>query len=301
MGPGWKLPRYVYACAENRWHVHTWRFDPETGEVVVERKSPFKCLSWRHEGFCRRWLAAQNFSRVSAALAPLRPRDVLLLVLTLDPNHRQTGQPGSEKTARWKNRYEAFVELKTCWRQLRKAITKHFGKNQWVGTVEVHRSGWPHYNVILHCPVMADQVGGDWREREQLKAWLRRRAVGAGFGPRFSVERAKSKGAVAGYAVKVAGEVEHAAVKDPKSGKLVGEVIKWTQLPEQAPRHFRRLRSSVKFLPPPHKDPNVSGELKKTPLPLDVPDARGELMPSIRPPSAPPSRTPAVLPRSMSE
>jgi hypothetical protein len=230
-------------------------FNPSTGEVKGAFKVPYKCRSWRHEGDCRRWRAAQNFSRVSAALAPLRPRDVVMMVFTLNP-------------AQWKDRYEAFAELTLCWSALRKAITREYGRNDWVGTVEVHRSGWPHLNVVMFCPTLADQVGG--KDFRLARAWLKRHAVACGFGYMLSVERARDKRAVAGYVVKVAGEVDKPARADA-SGRLVGEVVKLSQLPEEAPAHFRRLRSSIGFLPKPFKSEGVTGTLKRSPLPPPKP------------------------------
>lgn len=247
-----RLPRYVQACAANAWHVHTWKQSAVTGEISNEKRSPYRCHSWRHEGDCRRWRAAQNFARVSKALEPHRPQNVVMMVLTLDP-------------AEWKDRWEAFAELSRCWSSLRKAITRAYGDNDWVGTVEVHRSGWPHMNVVMVSPQLGDAVAHDAKGTLE---WLKRHAVSCGFGWRCSIEQASSKRAVAGYIVKVAGEIESAASPDA-DGRMVGEVVKLSQLPVESKRHFRRLRSSVKFLPPPFKntDPEITGALVRQSAP----------------------------------
>lgn len=166
----------------------------------------------------------------------------------------------------WSSRYEAFKELRDRWKALRKAISRHFGVNRYVSTVEVHRSGWPHLNVVLESPVMADAVGR--KASGGVVPWLKRHALACGFGYMLSVERARSRRALAGYVVKLAGDVETAARPD-EAGRLTGEVTKLSQVPERAPRHFRRLRSSIRFLPPPYKRPDITGKLERTPLPAE--------------------------------
>lgn len=267
--------KYIDACARNAWHLHLWGWDQKTGEVVWEKRANFKCQSWRHAGDCRRWRAAQNFARVSQALQDKRPRDVLYLVFTLDRE-------------KWKDRWEAFDELSARWRPLAKAIARQYATEgtyrqrkekdhrtqrfvpkvpPWVGTVEVHRSGWPHLNVVMVAPRLADALDEDPKGTLE---WLKRAASRCGFGWRCSIERASSKRALAGYIVKVAGEIETAA-KPNATGRLVGEVIKLSQLPVDAKRHFRRLRSAKGFLPPPIKNPFASGRLLKEPPPPVTP------------------------------
>jgi hypothetical protein len=58
--------------------------------------------------------------------------------------------------------------------------------------------------------------------------------------------------AMAGYLVKLARELTGAAVKD--------------QVPVNAPSHFRRLRASQGLLPPPYKNPEITGALHLEPL-----------------------------------
>lgn len=249
-----RLPKYVRACDGGDWHLSWWRYSPATGEVLQEGRAPFRCRSWRHKGPCRRWRAAQNFSRTNQALLRCRPKDVVFCVFTVRPGD-------------WSSRFEAFRELRDCWRSLRKAITRAFGGNRYVSTVEVHRSGWPHLNVVMESPLLAQFVGKG--KGGGAITWLKKHALACGFGYMASAERAQSRRALAGYIVKLAGEVEHAAHPDA-TGRLVGEVVKLSQVPERAPSHFRRLRSSIRFLPPPYKRPDVSGELVRAPLPAGV-------------------------------
>lgn len=270
------MPSYVRACRDKRWHIATWKYDTKTGElftpVDAPRRTPFRCRSWRHDGECRRWRAAQNYSRVYEALCGAGNDSVSFVVLTLDPSQ-------------WKSRFDAFRELRERWRPLMKALRRTFqvfdedGKLvedvQYVSTVEVHRSGWPHLNVIIVSKRFAQLVArGSTKKSGPGHAWLVKHARACGFGYLATCETAKSRGAVAGYCVKLAGNVEQAAEKTA-DGRLVGEAVKFSQVPEEAPAHFRRIRSSVRFLPPPMKFEGITGELVKRPPP-DASASNGE-------------------------
>lgn len=242
--------RYVEACKAGRWHINLTRVNGQTGEIVKEWRQVYKCKSWRHPGECARWRAAQNFSRIAAALDPLQRRHVVFIVLTLDRK-------------KWRDRYHAFEDMKEKWRSLRKAITRRWGANSYVSTVEVQKAGWPHLNVVMHCPLLAEVAGGHSKRAE---AWIKKHAGRCGFGHQAQVTQAKSKRKLAGYVVKIAGRVERGV-----EGQTVGEAIKLSQVPHEAPRHFRRLRSSVKFLQPPHaSDENTTGELLKYAIPTEA-------------------------------
>jgi hypothetical protein len=72
-------------------------------------------------------------------------------------------------------------------------------------------------------------------------------AVACGFGPIGWLEPLRSQEAMAGYFVKLARE-------------LTGEKDN-LQIPIEAHAHFRRLRASVRLLPPPLKNPDMTGLL----------------------------------------
>ena len=237
-----RRPRYVQACEAQSWHLRLNKLDPRNGELGPDLRVAFKCHSWRHPGDCRRWVAAQNFSRITEALKKIHPRAISLAVLTLRPRD-------------WKHRWEAFEELSSRWTSLRRAIVRTWGPTDWIGTVEIHKSGWPHFNAILINGTLADA------HQKQALAWLKRHAVLCGFGPIASIERARSKRAVAGYVVKVASAADGRG--------LSAEVTKTSQLPVNAPPHFRRLRSTPGFLPPPRKGHTpMIGVLEREPLPV---------------------------------
>jgi hypothetical protein len=266
-----KLPRYVEACRLGLWHLNLCKFNRTTGEVLEEFKKPYKCFSWRCEGDCRRAKAAQYFRRISDAFEPLPVKDVLFIVLTCDPERKDL----------WKDRYDAFSELRERWRSLRKAITRRWGPNAYVSTVEEHRSHWPHLNVVMYCPGLAHDCRENGTRRQSyigsdLKLHSRgvggkpfrnfkEHAIHCGFGQQVTLDLARSKGAVAGYVTKLAGEVEEAGTG--VDARNIGEMTKHSQIPEHAGRHFRRLRSSLRFLPKPYKADDVTGSLERFPLP----------------------------------
>ena len=139
-------------------------------------------------------------------------------------------------------------------------------ESRWVSVVEQHRpkppsfAAWPHVNVVVTWPWLADQIRS-WRRgtvphKKTGKPTEDGRVptgdvleaiVGAGFGYQSWALVADSTKALAGYFVKIAGET-------------VGEVSKLTQRPVSAPAGFRRLRSGRGFLPKPYSS-RVSGTL----------------------------------------
>jgi hypothetical protein len=199
---------------------------------------------------------------MTTALAPVEPRHVLFSVLTLK-NVPSTNE----------GRYKAFRELAKKWRSLVRLIRRELGPVRYVATTEVHRSGVPHLNVVIECATLADMAGevpADKLERKNARAtndaakYLKPRAVRRGFGYILTVERALSVEDVSYYVTKLAGDMESRA-PERIDGRLVGEVTKMSQVPEQAPRHFRRLWYTTRFLPPRKKVTEWTGCLVTTP------------------------------------
>jgi hypothetical protein len=215
--------------------------------------------------------------------------DIVYAVLTLDPS-AWTGQGWAGSTSVRKPgavqdlnaMQSAFAELVTRWTVFAKRLRRTWGDLEYVSTVESHRSGWPHLNVIMVCSDLAralknaDDLPG-WtrkaRGRELARRLLGGVLEGAGFGPIAFLECAGELDAdggdpLAGYIAKLAGEVgtpfagkEAAGLVDSIGGQTVAEVVKHSQVPHKAPPNFRRLRSSKGFLPPKRRDENVTGEL----------------------------------------
>lgn len=270
------LPKHVRHCHSQggrSWWIYTWpRSNP--GKKV---RIPYACGSWRCDG-CRRHEAAVAFARIKEAFDPLDPSGFVFLVLTIDRN----GFFGGRK---WRSADEAFRELGDIAQSLlyrlrswiaRPARRGGLGgvsfKNQWVGVVEAHRSGWPHYNLVIYAPDLARHLRTtaptrpeghadscrcrDCRESILVSGDLRKLVLAAGFGAQSTAEPIHgTKEAVAGYIVKLAGHAEEGA------HAFAGEVAKITQVPMNAPERFRRLRSGKGFLPPRRINPEVTGTL----------------------------------------
>jgi hypothetical protein len=229
-------------------------------------------------------------------MSPLEVSGWCFLVLTLDRNAYFGGK-------RWTDVNEAYSQLGTMTRATLGRIGRLWGPdvalersgrsrelrtvrklgNRWVAVVEAHRSGWPHVNLLVWCPELAELLRAEhaqrledpevadalalardaWRSGEPLTNEIRERARRAtvaggpvlelleasGWGRQSTAEAARSTEALAGYVVKLAGLHDAA----------IGEVAKVTQVPMNAPQRFRRLRSGKGFLPPRHSDPEVTG------------------------------------------
>jgi hypothetical protein len=202
-----------------------------------------------------------TFARIKQAFAPLDPRGVVFMVLTLDRDGYYSGKP-------WADVATAFRELSRMQNRLMHRLNRWCVSrgwrpigNRWVATVEAHRSGWPHVNLVVHCPELAIELeanrlhrleqGQNKRESTLLAGDPLRHVTNSGYGVQSTAERARDVDAVAGYVTKLAGE----------AGAVASEVAKLTQLPTNAPVRFRRLRAGKGFLPPRHRNPDVTGTL----------------------------------------
>lgn len=259
-------PRYVKACHARAWTVTYWRRDgqPLNDKGQRTRHTPFRCQSWRHPGRCRKARAAEDRKRIASALTERDPRGFVYVVLTFD--QRRIEQYGG-------NLFNTYKGLLGCWGKLRKRIIREWGPIEYVAVVEQHRSGWPHVNVLIYNQRLAEECRAT--EHAQKKngvyvlegykrvraRWLRPHAVASGFGPIAYLEPMHDAHGMAGYLVKLADQ-------------LAGEVSKGSQVPVQAPRHFRRLRSSRGFLPPAPTNPDLCGCV--TTLPVETVERLGE-------------------------
>ena len=273
------LPTHVRACqhskhSDAKWFVWTWnRAKPE-----AQTRVPYSCGSWRCE-VCARREAAVTFARIKEAVDGVQSDGWCFLVLTIDRNGYYTdGKP------KFSNVTEAYKALGKMSEKLLKRMRRRWGVgNEWVAVVEAHRSGWPHMNLLVHCPELADELRAlrarkmaddaiadavqacrdGWRDRAWVPPEVKQKArqatliegellthaVESGWGTQSTAEVADSTDAVAGYVVKLA--KHHDA--------SVGEVAKMTQAPLAAPERFRRLRAGKQFLPARHKNESVTG------------------------------------------
>jgi len=226
-------PKYINACKQGAWSIVTWPVDlPEKARV-----RPFKCRSWRHEGECAKWRGAQDFKRIEGALKN-NPGFWVYMVFTFDRTE-------------WRNEFDAYKGLLACWDKFRKRFEREFGKFQYIVLCEKHGDGWPHINILIRNEKFAEKCAGDgWKSVR--KSWVKPHSIECGFGKISWVEPVRDETAMAGYCVKLM--------------KTVGEISKLNQAPVNAPKNFRRLRSSRGLLPPPHKNPNITGWLEMEPF-----------------------------------
>jgi len=266
-----RVPKHVRLCYGNggrSWWIYTWAKDnPEKKQRV-----PYLCQSWRCP-HCREHEGHVTFARIQQACAPLSADGFLLLVLTLD-------RPDSFDGPAWLTADAAYKALSRKSRAFLKRLRRFQARmgwrvlnNEWIATVEAHKSGWPHLNIVLWSPELAEYCREHKREHDMTSAcggcertgcahcrqgtlmWgeLLDAAEGTGWGRVSTIECARDGNVerLTGYIVKLAGLAD----------KSAGEVAKLTQLPTVAPERFRRLRSGKGFLPPRFKDERFTGTL----------------------------------------
>lgn len=268
-------PTYVRRCVDSPWDeapmiLRLWRKGTDPSEGI---RKPHKCGSWRCPA-CRRFRASVDYARIAEAFKPFDYRECVFLVLTLDQNGTHSGNP-------WPDRWTAYRELSRMSRnllsRLRRAYPGDIG-SRWVSVVESHRSGWPHMNLLVHAPTLAAELrrsvdgrrarGLTDRECILLADETLRHCVETGWGPQSTAEPVRDPvgddnpyGSLAGYLVKLAADADAGAIgHDPVTGEVSpkagpdkqhAELAKVFQVPEKAPKGFRRLRSGSKFLPAP--------------------------------------------------
>jgi len=225
-------PKYINACRQGAWSIVTWPRDhPEKAKVHC-----FKCRSWRHEGECAKWKGAQDFRRIEAALKN-NPGFWVYMVFTFDPKD-------------WFNEFQAYKGLLSCWEKFRLRFERKFGKFQYVNLCEKHKNGRPHINILIRNEKFGELCKENWR---RIKSdWVEPHLIASGFGLNCYVEPVRDESAMAGYCVKLM--------------NTIGEVVKTTQAPVNAPKNFRRLRASRGLLPPPIKNPDITGRLEMQPF-----------------------------------
>lgn len=284
-------PRSVHECHRSQNVVVTWR-KSQPDDVRI---TPHRCRNWRHAGPCARWRASQDYARMREAFAKHDRAHMVYFVLTLDPSAWDgdgwQGPATSRKAGAVRDRdaiSAAYKALVQCWTEFRRQLSRrytwtdpeggiHRPDIKYVSTVESHRSGWPHINVVMVCQDIADEVRAlaDGRDLDVWSRHAKGREVArrlfslelerSGFGPIAFAELAEPTASdggdrLAAYLLKLSasdgeawdGESTRGLV-DSIEGRQVAEIAKLSQVPYVAPKGFRRLRSSPKFLPPAHK------------------------------------------------
>jgi hypothetical protein len=254
----------VRECARQggkRWSLWDWL--RETPRAV--RRRPYCCGSWRCEGDCARHDAAVLFARLSEAVArpEYAPDGWVYFVLTLDRDGYYSRRP-------WRDVNEAYDALSELTNKFKKRLDRWLRKRGWrvsgshhAMVIEMHRSGFPHANWLVYAPELAAELerwrkakvadGASDREATLLSDELLDHATQSGWGKQSTAERVRDRNAVAGYLVKLSGQM----------GSTMGELAKMTQAPLTAPKSFRRLRPGQKFLPERRKSERSTGTIIK--------------------------------------
>ena len=196
------------------------------------------------------------------ALEPYGDDELTFFVLTLDRDGRYSGHA-------WADTDHAYKALSRMQRALMKRLNRMIEAeggdrigSRWIAVVEAHRSGWPHINLVCVSKTLHRMVHGAVAERRAaglsdrecmlVQGELAAHMIGTGFGIQSTAEPIRDRGVVAGYLVKLAGELDKDGTTESR-GRLGGEVVKVSQVPMNAPKNFRRLRSGRGFLPPRRK------------------------------------------------
>jgi hypothetical protein len=172
------------------------------------------------------------------------------------------------------------------------ALSRRFGRIEYVQTWEQHRSGVPHVNVVLRAPSLLEYVDSlgskipsKWtRERSahpdrvvlRYRSEFRSLALRSGFGREVWIENAwtpkpgeeRPLSGLASYLVKLSRTLGVEEVGERRRGEtLAGELTRATskpgdQTPIASPVGFRRIRASRGTLPPRYRgDPEWTGKL----------------------------------------
>jgi hypothetical protein len=214
-------PRYVQACKNRAWTLALYRKDNRPLDEAGHwwRLARYRCGSWRCGGACGHQRATEDISRIRAGLAQVNPAHCVYAVLTWRP------RPGEDYAA-------AYRGILQDWAKFRKRITRKWGETRYITVTERHQNGQPHLNVVLVNPRLGAACAGEgWKKVRS--GWMRRTVTACGFGPITWLEPMRSLDGLAVYI-----------------SKLAGEIGKHSQVPIEAPAHFRRLRASRGMLPP---------------------------------------------------
>jgi len=156
----------------------------------------------------------------------------------------------------WPDLEKLFKITGHHWSLMRKCLARRYDGLKYIQTWEVHKSGVPHANVLMSSERLFHRViENEWYEKSAILDPL---AHECGFGHFRQIEPVRSDEAVSGYLAKLGLELSHHHTKD--------------QTPYNAPRNFRRIRSSKGLLPPRFKDSSLTGALLF--LPVEVVERR---------------------------
>lgn len=237
-----RIPKSVIACMDDKWHVRL--VHRKTEEVM---RVPFRCHSFRCPR-CGGRIARRDYLRTMAAFD--KHSSWAYLVLTLDVK---------SYTNNGKTNQHAYRVINENLKKLRKRMQRKYGPMDYVRVVErTPKNSFPHVNVVFHCSELFNQFSTDEEISNWNKRWLTSNARQCGFGKIHTISFAQDKQSLANYLAKTG-----------LFSTIAKEISKQSQVPFDAPNHFRRLGATRGLLPPIKKE-NVewNGELIKGPLPV---------------------------------
>jgi hypothetical protein len=236
------MPRSVEACQNNQWHLKL--YNKKTEEWLA---APFRCLSWRCKT-CGSKIARRDYLRTFEAFQ--KHDQWAFLVLTLHVTKFQ------EK--KLSNQF-AYKVINKNFAKLRKRIEREYGRFEFVRVVErTPSNSFPHVNVVFHCPELFKQFDSDEKITKWNKRWLTKHAKQSGFGVNHKIRFCENKQITANYLAKTG-----------LFTTVAKEVSKQTQVPFDAPSHFRRLGATRGLLPSINQklSSDWTGLLIKSPIP----------------------------------
>ena len=201
------------------------------------RLQPLLCRSWRCES-CRAYVARQDSARIEQALAQ-RDGACCVGVFTF----RREGASAV------RSRYESYDAVGERLTRFLRLLRDDGIQLEYCATVEQHANGYAHVNVVfanseldalaLDERTVQPKRGKPYRTSPALVRHLRPYLNRAGFGL-CSLSRVRSAGAAAEYLAKT---------ETRNVDACANELSKSSQVPTWAPKGYRRLRSSIGFLP----------------------------------------------------
>lgn len=216
-----KYPHYIRKCIRNGYSFKV--TNKVTGEVKFFVAG---CNSWRCP-LCNRKVGARDYRRLLEAFKARDINNAVALTITLNQGKEQI---------RGINAKRSYDVLTDKIKALIKSLRKHYGDIEYVYCVEAHESGWGHANLTAFNKEMADdaRLSGDMISPPWLQGHIKKTKLGGVYSKLvYSYE------GLAGYTIKT-------AYGDSLIGQI-SEMNKPSQLPLDAPKGFRRIKTSVHF------------------------------------------------------
>jgi hypothetical protein len=224
--------RSIVACEAGKWAL-VYGLKTDAQKIYVNK---FRCKSWRCS-YCSAQVRRKDYSRMQRAFKR-NPGQYIFAVLTFDP--KKIGK---------KNAYKSISKFSNA---LIKKIERAYGKIIGVQAVEQHRNGYPHVNFVFKF----QDIHGIDKEfvNSFLKRFLTPEAVKCGFGRMISAD------------LVIEGEMDKVLSYVSKTGLSIisGETNKDSQVPMEAPKGFRRLRSIRNFLKEEKRESEYTGGIIKS-------------------------------------